>query len=105
MAVFSTILVSSIVHEYMLSMPLGFVLPVITFLFAGIGMFFYVLKPLAIRRVSNWFILGCLSIGTAIIIFVLLIEYKAREYCPLEENTWANLWTPQALGCYVKSNP
>ena len=37
LAVFSTILVSSIVHEYLLALGVGFVLPVVTMLFAGIG--------------------------------------------------------------------
>ena len=37
MAVFSTLLVSSVVHEYLLAMGIGFVLPIVTILFAGVG--------------------------------------------------------------------
>ena len=46
--------------------------------------FFYILKPIGVRRVSNLFILICLSLGMAIIISVLMLEYASRQYCPLK---------------------
>lgn len=46
--------------------------------------FFYVLKPLNTRRASNLFFLSTLNLGLAIIMFLLLFEYAARQYCPVE---------------------
>ena len=104
-AVFCTLLVSAVVHEYLLAMGIGFVLPIVTILFAGVGgklmlwlliynytciyiyfyaAFFYVLKPLNTRRASNLFFLSSLNLGLAIIIFLLIFEYAARQYCPVE---------------------
>ena len=43
---------------------------------------FYVMKPLNIRRLSNFFVLLALSVGGANLLFYYQVEYAARIYCP-----------------------
>ncbi|XP_019851229.1 PREDICTED: sterol O-acyltransferase 1-like [Amphimedon queenslandica] len=104
LAVYCTLLVSSIVHEYLLSAGTGFVLPIVTVLFAGVGAFFYVLKPLSTRRASNLFFLSSMNIGVSIILFFLVTEYAARHYCTINDNTFKTLFQPQMFSCYRKFN-
>jgi sterol O-acyltransferase len=84
LAVFGTILVSAIVHEYLLAMGTRFILPIITVLFAGMGGVLYLFKPFRAQRASNFFILGTLNFGSSIIIFFLILEFAARQYCPVQ---------------------
>ena len=104
LAVFVTTLVSAFIHEYLIAMALGFASPMLIIEFAGLGgegkyyyyfineilslnlMFcsaiFYVVKPLNIRRLSNFLVLLALSVGGANLLFYYQVEYAARIYCP-----------------------
>ena len=97
-----TTFVSALIHEYLLAIALGFASPMLIIEFAGLGgMFlsfialyvgtcmcfipvaiFYVMKPLNIRRLSNFCVLLALSVGGANLLFYYQVEYAARIYCP-----------------------
>ena len=104
-----TILISGVVHEYVLAVGLGFASPVLLFLFAGPGgqyhlaklrtyyyttllmslllMFLaviFVLRPSKSERLSNFFVLLSLTIGIANLFFYYQVEIAARLYCPQE---------------------
>jgi hypothetical protein len=99
-----TILISGIVHEYVLAVGLGFASPVLLFLFAGPGgqcnltklraynlvkelifiAVIFMLRPSKSERLSNFFILLSLTIGTGNIFFYYQAEIAARLYCPQE---------------------
>ena len=104
-AIFMTILISGIVHEYVLAVGLGFASPVLLLLFAGPGgqcqiivgstknltfltIFFiaviFVVRPSKSERLSNFFVLLSLTIGIANLFFYYQIEIAARMYCPQE---------------------
>ena len=47
---------------------------------------FYIMKPLNVRRLSNFGVLFALSLGGANLLFYYQVEFAARIYCP--EKVW-----------------
>lgn len=102
-----TILISAIVHEYVLAVGLGFASPVLLLLFAGPGgecqvtilplirdiisysiyhlvAVIFVVQPFKAERLSNFFILISFTVGIANMFFFYQVEIAARLYCPQE---------------------
>ncbi len=110
MAVFATIFVSAFVHEYLLALTLKFASPVLMVEFAGLGgmilettdaaneivlfptVLFYLMRPLGKRRISNLFVLFCLCLGGANLVFYYQAELAARLYCPEEVNIASRMY-------------
>ena len=83
---------------------MGFFLPVLTVLFGGLGGnaiflysilltkilllvagLFYVMKPLGTHRLANLAVMASLSLGYGVLMFMIVLEFAARLYCPLDE--------------------
>lgn len=102
-AVCTSIVVSAFVHEYLLSLALGFASPVLIFEFVVLGAIFYFLRPFRIRRVSNILVLLGLSVGGANLVFYYQVEWVARQLCP-KEFTIPDFFLPRMFECYSKFN-
>lgn len=52
--------------------------------FYSYAVLFYLMEPFKKRRISNLFVLFCLSVGGANLVFYYQVELAARLYCPRE---------------------
>jgi sterol O-acyltransferase len=99
LAHFLALLGSSLIHEYVISIGVGYVIPVLTFFFAGIGSVVFIFWPNKNELIQRLSFAFSLSFGSGTIIWVNFIELQARKLCPREEN-FGNLFFPRFIECY-----
>lgn len=95
-ALLVSFLVSALVHEFILSVALGFFLPILGLLFGGPGVLFIVLTKNRNGRVWNGFMWITLATGNAALMVLYTSEYFARAKDvpaadPLSGRAWAEL--------------
>lgn len=59
--------------------------------FYSYAVLFYLMEPFKKRRISNLFVLFCLSVGGANLVFYYQVELAARLYCPREVGPWLQM--------------
>lgn len=77
-ALLSSFMLSALVHEYILSIALGFFLPILGVLFSGPGLAFILLTKNQTNRIWNVFMWMMLTIGNASLMVLYCREYFAR---------------------------
>ena len=115
-ALITSFLVSALVHEYIVSIALGFFLPVLGVLFSGPGLLFILLTKNQTNRVWNIFMWIMLATGNAILMVLYIREYflRARNSPPVdpvsgkswEELGWWDVVVPRSyrVQFYTKDN-
>lgn len=73
-------IISAILHEYIVTVVMGFFLPILFVLFGGPGVLFIGLTRRKTARIWNVFMWIMLSIGTAMLMVIYSREYFARYY-------------------------
>ena len=101
-ALLTSFLVSALVHEYILSVALGFFLPILGLLFGGPGVLFIILTKNQTGRVWNGFMWLTLATGNAALMVLYTSEYFSRAKGvpaadPLSGRAWAELGMWDAL--------
>jgi hypothetical protein len=91
---------SSIIHEYVISFGVGHVFPILTIMYAGLGLVVVFVWPKnkMLQRIS--FIISCGS-GISTLMWFNLVELRARELCPREEYL-SDLATLRFIDCFEK---
>jgi len=95
-ALLSSFIVSAVVHEYIISVALGFFLPILGLLFSGPGLLFILLTKGQTSRVWNVFMWIMLATGNAFLMVLYIREYFTRlkgvpPVDPLSGLPWADL--------------
>ncbi|KAL5496512.1 hypothetical protein EMCRGX_G012811 [Ephydatia muelleri] len=102
---FLSIAASSIIHEYLLAIGLGFCMPYLSMFFGGAGVVLYLFNPcFLMKRVSNVFILVATGMGMGIITFGYLLEFMSRHYCPPEPLNSNFFFSSHFFHCYQMHN-
>ena len=78
-ALLASFLLSALVHEYLLSIALGFFLPVLAVLFSGPGLLFILLTRGQTSRVWNVFMWVMLATGNAMLMVLYMREFFCRN--------------------------
>ncbi|KAM3935087.1 sterol O-acyltransferase 2 isoform 1-T1 [Leptodactylus fuscus] len=93
-------LLSAIVHEYALTMALGFFYPVMFCLFAFFGVILnFMINDKRTNPMWNVMVWAFLFIGQGIQLCLYCQEWYARIHCPLTEKTFWGLITPRSWSC------
>jgi sterol O-acyltransferase len=79
-AMMMSFVISAILHEYIVTVVMGFFLPILFVLFGGPGILFIGLTRRKTARIWNVFMWIMLSIGTAMLMVIYSREYFARFY-------------------------
>lgn len=93
----ATVLISAIVHEYILAFTMGFFLPVL-FVHFGICSLPLSFIRLKYQTFTNCFFVWSIIFGTGIEVAVYSMEYFARINCPAEVS-WQEYLVPRMLTC------
>ncbi|XP_069826291.1 sterol O-acyltransferase 2 isoform X2 [Dendropsophus ebraccatus] len=95
-------LFSACVHEYVLTLSLGYFYPVMFCLFAIFGVIFnFTMNDKWTSPVWNVMVWTFLFIGQGIQICLYCQEWYAQIHCPLTEKTFWGLVTPRSWSCRV----
>jgi len=99
--VFATLHLSAVIHEYIVSVALGFAIPLLFIEFAVGGLFMYFFHQPKIGRLSNVLLLIMHGFGSANLIFHYQAEFAARLYCPrqVRPHPLSPLTTPTTGDC------
>ncbi|KAM5180158.1 sterol O-acyltransferase 2 isoform 2-T2 [Mantella aurantiaca] len=93
-------LISAFVHEYALTLSLGYFYPVMFCLFAIFGALFnFAINDKRKSPVYNVMVWTFLFIGQGIQVCLYCQEWYARIHCPLTENTFWGAVTPRSWTC------
>ncbi|XP_044143069.1 sterol O-acyltransferase 2-like [Bufo gargarizans] len=93
-------LISATVHEYAITMSLGFFYPVMFCLFALIGVIFnFMMNDKRTSPIWNVMLWTFLFIGQGIQLCLYCQEWYAQIHCPLTEKTFWGLVTPRSWSC------
>ncbi|XP_040281724.1 sterol O-acyltransferase 2 [Bufo bufo] len=93
-------LISATVHEYVLTMSLGFFYPVMFCLFALFGVIFnFMMNDKRTSPIWNVMLWTFLFIGQGIQLCLYCQEWYAQIHCPLTEKTFWGLVTPRSWSC------
>ncbi|XP_040278317.1 sterol O-acyltransferase 2-like [Bufo bufo] len=93
-------LISATVHEYALTMSLGFFYPVMFCLFALFGgIFNFMMNDKRTSPIWNVMLWTFLFIGQGIQLCLYCQEWYAQIHCPLTEKTFWGLVTPRSWSC------
>ncbi|XP_064401789.1 sterol O-acyltransferase 1-like [Halichondria panicea] len=103
MAVFATIHLSAVIHEYIVAIALQFAFPLLFLEFAIGGAMVYFLRPKSMERLYNILLLIGFCFGGANLLFFYQMEFAARIYCP-RQRSLQNFFLPQLLDCYQHMN-
>uniref|UniRef100_H3BA85 O-acyltransferase n=1 Tax=Latimeria chalumnae TaxID=7897 RepID=H3BA85_LATCH len=99
-AMLSTFIISAIVHEYVLTLCLGYFYPVMFCLFAVFGVVFnFMLNDKRKGPIWNIIMWTFLFIGQGIQICLYCQEWYAQIHCPIKEKTFWELITPRSWSC------
>ncbi|CAM9378934.1 unnamed protein product [Lampetra planeri] len=99
-AMFSVFSLSAVVHEYVLTVCLGFFYPVMFVLFFGFGMLFnFVVHDKRKSPIWNVVMWTFLFIGQGIMVCLYSLEWYAQQHCPAKEETFFDLITPLSWSC------
>ncbi|CAH2224787.1 sterol O-acyltransferase 2 [Pelobates cultripes] len=99
LAVFFT---SAIVHEYALTLSLGYFYPVMFCLFAIFGVVFnFFINDNLTSPLWNVVVWTFLFIGQGIQLCLYCQEWYAQKHCPLTEKTFWGLVTPRSWSCQI----
>ena len=90
-------IISAILHEYIVTVVMGFFLPILFVLFGGPGILFIGLTRRKTARIWNVFMWIMLSIGTAMLMVIYSREYFARYYRDSAENSLYDYVVPYTL--------
>ncbi|XP_069614884.1 sterol O-acyltransferase 2 isoform X1 [Ranitomeya imitator] len=96
----SVFLISASVHEFVLTLSLGFFYPVMFCLFAIFGVCFnFMMNDSRTSPVWNVMMWTFLFIGQGIQLCLYCQEWYAQIHCPLTEKTFWGLITPRSWSC------
>ncbi|XP_073813554.1 sterol O-acyltransferase 1-like [Musca autumnalis] len=99
-ATFALYIVSAIVHEYIISISLRLLFPVMTFLYIVGGMILVHVTTWIPKNIGNLNFCLCFLIGVTLSFGSYPIEYYAKENCPKEQYTsWSDLLIPHMWAC------
>ncbi|KAM9813423.1 sterol O-acyltransferase 2 [Neosynchiropus ocellatus] len=99
-AMLSVFIVSAVVHEYALTVGLGFFYPVMFFLFAVLGVVFnFTLNDNRQSPVFNVIMWACLFLGQGVQVCLYCQEWYAQIHCPRTGNGFWELVTPRSWSC------
>ncbi|XP_019952247.2 sterol O-acyltransferase 2 [Paralichthys olivaceus] len=99
-AMLSVFIVSAVVHEYALTMGLGFFYPVMFCLFAVFGVVFnFTMNDKRQSPVFNVIMWACLFLGQGVQVCLYSQEWYAQIHCPRKENSFWELVTPRSWSC------
>ena len=95
-ALLTSFVVSAVVHEYIISIALGFFLPILGALFSGPGLLFILLTKNQTNRLWNVFMWIMLATGNAFLMVLYIREYFCRlkntpPADPLSGMSWGEL--------------
>ncbi|XP_050452378.1 sterol O-acyltransferase 1-like isoform X1 [Cataglyphis hispanica] len=93
LATFTVFFMSVICHEYLFTFMFGFIYPVMSIMFGGVGSIMFFCNT---NNISMWM---SFCIGQSIIISLSAIEYYARSNCPPYSDYYANLLLPRSWNC------
>ncbi|XP_044734056.1 sterol O-acyltransferase 1-like [Chrysoperla carnea] len=98
----SVFIISSIFHEYIVAMSIGFFYPVMFFFFAGIGLFaIFITKQLEkiTKNAGNMFMWTGLSFGNGLMIAFYSMEFFARRNCDYQNDSMFASIIPHSWVC------
>ncbi|XP_018411699.1 PREDICTED: sterol O-acyltransferase 2 [Nanorana parkeri] len=99
-AMLAVFLISAAVHEYALTMALGYFYPVMFCLFAILGVLFnFAINDKRTNPMYNIIVWTFLIIGQGIQVCLYSQEWYARIHCPVTEKTFWGLVTPRSWYC------
>ncbi|XP_053723891.1 sterol O-acyltransferase 2 [Synchiropus splendidus] len=99
-AMLSVFIVSAVVHEYALTVGLGFFYPVMFFLFAVLGVVFnFTLNDNRQSPVFNIIMWACLFLGQGVQVCLYCQEWYAQIHCPRTGSSFWELVTPRSWSC------
>ncbi|XP_019851232.1 PREDICTED: sterol O-acyltransferase 1-like isoform X2 [Amphimedon queenslandica] len=105
LVLFVPLFASSIIHEYVIGVTMGVFIPILTVMFAGVGVFVaFIWPPKHMRIIRQSFFISSLSVGVAAILVCSMIEQKARELCPHEEESLLDIFMPRVIECFSVYN-
>ncbi|XP_062893804.1 sterol O-acyltransferase 2-like isoform X3 [Mobula hypostoma] len=103
-AMLSVFILSAVVHEYVLTLCLGYFYPVMFCLFAIIGVFFnFLFNDNRTSPVWNIMMWVFLFIGQGIQVCLYCQEWYAQIHCPVKERTFWELVTPRSWYCQLEA--
>ncbi|XP_025026940.1 sterol O-acyltransferase 2 isoform X3 [Python bivittatus] len=95
-------IVSAVVHEYALSLSVGFFYPILFILFAVFGVIFhFTINNKRKSPVCNFIIWTAVCLGYGFLFSLYPQEFYARIHCPLKEETFWGLVIPRSWSCYA----
>ncbi|XP_030054050.1 sterol O-acyltransferase 2-like [Microcaecilia unicolor] len=102
-AMLTAFLSSAVVHEYAITLSLGFFYPVMFCLFAILGVILnFIMNDKRTSPFWNIIFWTCLFIGQGIQTCLYSQEWYAQIHCPLQEKTFWALVTPRSWSCYLQ---
>ena len=94
------IVISSLVHEYMIGVGTKAFIPSVTFLYCVFGSVMFVVKMNCLPRYfRNLIFLTLLSMGMGLMVYGYVLEYYMRYHCPIEVS-FRNAFTIRSWSCY-----
>ncbi|XP_073847827.1 sterol O-acyltransferase 1-like [Musca autumnalis] len=97
---FALYVVSAIVHEYVVSISLRLIFPLMSFLYIFGGMIAGHFTSLVPKSIGNLNFCLCILIGFTISFGSYAMEYYAKENCPKESyRSWSDLLIPHIWTC------
>ncbi|XP_078390647.1 sterol O-acyltransferase 2-like isoform X3 [Cetorhinus maximus] len=103
-AMLSVFILSAVVHEYVLTLCLGYFYPVMFCLFAIFGVFFnFIFNDNRTSPVWNIMMWVFLFIGQGIQVCLYCQEWYAQIHCPVRERTFWELVTPRSWSCRLEA--
>ncbi|XP_063284547.1 sterol O-acyltransferase 2-like [Pelobates fuscus] len=101
-AMLAVFFMSAIVHEYVLTLSLGYFYPVMFCLFAIFGVVFnFVINDNLTSPFWNVMVWTFLFIGQGIQLCLYCQEWYAQIHCPLTEKTFWGFVTPRSWSCQI----
>uniref|UniRef100_UPI00358EF5CA sterol O-acyltransferase 1-like isoform X2 n=1 Tax=Myxine glutinosa TaxID=7769 RepID=UPI00358EF5CA len=99
-AMLSVFTLSAVVHEYVITICLGFFYPVLFCLFLGFGLAFnFLMHDKRTSPIWNVVMWTEMYIGLGIIVCLYSQEWYAQQQCPLRKHTFLDLITPRSWSC------
>lgn len=98
LSICTVVLISALVHEYIISFAIGFLMPIL-FIHFAFGSLPISLIRFKHDKTMNFFLIWSLIVGTGIEASFYFMEYFARVNCPIEEKTLSSYLILRMFTC------